>query len=455
MSDVSAHPSTPSRRRGRRRGVEIRPGSVKQARQESGLSLGQVARGDLSRTAIYFVETGKAKPSIETLRLIAERTNKPLEFFLGQGGSVNMDPEAALAEMERLLATGDPAAAAESAENLIAATSDAHVAARARVELALAQLRLGHPVRARSEAGAARVFFMQAKDVHNAALAMGYEAGAAGNMLDPSALSLAKEALALCRSMSPVPSMLEARLLMILGHSYTQAHEYANAIRALEESLGVGTSVQDLHQLSLVYSHLSLNNQELGQLAEAAKYAHRAMAIHETLRDKRSLAFAENNLALLVFMQGDLGGAFRHAESSLKRFDELGYAEGKSNVLMTLAELELARSGYRAAAGYAVAAREVAERMANTVNVAEARMLLGRTLEMQGESQAADIEFGAAVELLDAVGVPERMTRNRAIYADILEARGDLAGANRQLRLALAAVRPSSVALMDTRTATA
>ena len=455
MSEVSAHPSTPGRRRGRRRGVEIRPGSVKQARQESGLSLGQVARSDLSRTAIYFVETGKAKPSIETLRLIAERTNKPLDFFLGQGGSLSMDPEAALAEIERLLSTGDPAGAGASAEKLIAATTDLHVAARARVQLAVAQLRLGHSVRARTEAGAARTFFMQAKDVQNAALAMGYEAGAAGNMVDPSALSIAKEALALCRTASPVPSILEARLLMILGHAYTQAHEYANSIQALEESLGVGTAIQDLHQLSLVYGHLSLNHQELGQFAEAARYAHRAMAIHETLRDKRSLAFAENNLALLVFKQGDLDGALRHAESSLRRFEELGSEEGKSNVLMTLAEILLARSDHRAAAEYAVAAREVAERLASAANVAEARMWLGRIREGQGEQDAADLEFAAALKMLDELGVAERMTRNRAIYADILEARGDLAGANRQLRLALAALRPSSIGFMDARTATA
>src|SRR5436190_16030599 len=143
MSEVSAHPSTPSRRRGRRRGVEIRPGSVKQARQESGLSLGQVARSDLSRTAIYFVETGKAKPSIETLRLIAERTNKPLEFFLGQGAAASLDPGSALAEMERMLAIGDPAGAAKAAGELISVASDPWSVASVRINLALAELRLG------------------------------------------------------------------------------------------------------------------------------------------------------------------------------------------------------------------------------------------------------------------------------------------------------------------------
>jgi len=455
MSEVSAHPSAPNRRRGRRRGVEIRPGSVKQARQESGLILGQIARSDLSRTASYFVETGKAKPSIETLRLIAERTNKPLEFFLGEAGGLVADPEAALVEIERLLSVGQPAAAAESSEKLIASTTDSRVAAQARVQLSLAELRLGHPVRARSEAAAARGYFIQAKDVHMAALAMGYEAGAAGNMQDPGGVTIAEEALALCRTLDPVPSLLEARLLMILGHAYGQVHEYGNAIRVLEESIGIGTAIQDLRQLSLVYSNLSLNHQELAQFAEAARYAHRAMAIHETLQDKRSMAFAANNLALLVFMQGDLAGAFRHAERALRLFEELGSEEGKANLLMTMAELELARFSYASATQYAVAARESAERMGETPNVAEARVWLGRVLEAQGDSAEADAEFDGAFRLLDELGVAERKTRNRVIYADILEARGDLAGANRELRLALAAVRPSSVAFPDTRTATA
>jgi tetratricopeptide (TPR) repeat protein len=428
---------------------------VKQARLESGLSLGQVARSDISRTAIYFVETGKAKPSIETLRLIADRTNKPLEFFLGPAGAISLDPESALAEIERLLATGEPAAAADAAESLIAATPDARVAARARVDLALAHMRLGHPLRARGEAAAARTYFMQVKDVHLAALAMGYEAGAAGNMLDPAALGIAEEALALCRTLSTVPGILEARLLMILGHAYTKAHEFANAIRAYEQSVAIGTAIQDLRQLSLVYSSLSLNYQELGQFAQAAKYSHRAMAIHETLHDKRSLAFGENNLALLLYMQGDLGGAFRHAESSLRLFEELAQEEGKAHVLMTLAELELARSNHDAAARYAAEAREVAERMNETANVAEARMWLGRVFEARGDPRAADAEFEGAFQIFEQLGAPERKTRNRAVYAEIMEGRGDLVGANQQLKLAIAAMGLSAVTLGDIRTATA
>jgi tetratricopeptide (TPR) repeat protein len=435
--------------------VEIRPGSVKQARADSGLSLGQIARGDISRTAIYFVEIGKAKPSIETLRLIAERTNKPLEFFLGQPQASIADPEASLTEIEHLLVMGDPAAAAEAAEALIGATTDARVAARARIHLSLAHIRLGRPVRGRSEAAAARAHFEQAKDVLLAAEALGYEAGAAAIMVDPSAVSLAEEALAMCRSLTPAPSALESRLLFILGNAYGSRHEYKKAIQALEESVAIAGGLQDLRRLSMVYTNLSLNHQELGELAEAARYAHRAIAIHETLHDKRMLAISENNLALLVFMQGDIGGAFRHAEASLRLDEELGIEAGRAHTLMTLAELELARANYEAASRYATDARDLAGRVGETANVAEARMWLGRVFEAQGDRVAADAEFDAALQLFEQVGVPERKTRNRALYADILEGRGDLAGANRQLRLAIAAMGATAVTLGDIGTATA
>src|SRR5260370_7052316 len=86
---------------GRRRGIEIRPGCVKEARQRAGLSLGQIARSDISRTAIYFVETGKAKPSQETLELIAQRTGQTMDFFLRGASKTELHPTAPPPDLDR------------------------------------------------------------------------------------------------------------------------------------------------------------------------------------------------------------------------------------------------------------------------------------------------------------------------------------------------------------------
>lgn len=67
---------------GRRKGVDVVPGRVKQARLEAGLNLGQVAGREVTKAAICLIESGKSRPSQLTLDLIARRTGKPVEWFL-------------------------------------------------------------------------------------------------------------------------------------------------------------------------------------------------------------------------------------------------------------------------------------------------------------------------------------------------------------------------------------
>ena len=63
-------------------------------------------------------------------------------------------------------------------------------------------------------------------------------------------------------------------------------------------------------------------------------------------------------------------------------------------------------------------------------------MWLGRIAEASGQSQKADEEFSETFELLQ--NSTERLSRAHGFYGEILEARGDLAGAVQHLKLALA-----------------
>src|SRR5713226_8328583 len=87
-----------TKRRGRRKGVVVREGSVGQARREAGLTLAEVAGGELSRTAIHLIEKGLARPSMETLEHIAHQTGKPMIFFLPSPE----DPSALFADLNDL-----------------------------------------------------------------------------------------------------------------------------------------------------------------------------------------------------------------------------------------------------------------------------------------------------------------------------------------------------------------
>lgn len=445
--------ATSSRRRGRRRGVEIRPGSVKQARLQAGMSLGQVAREDISRTAIYFVETGKAKPSMETLQLIAERTGKPMEFFLSDaaGGFV---PAIRLAELERLLATGDNAGVVAVAEHALSQNPEADTAARIKLLASMAHLRLAQPVVGRRLAADARVYFEQAGNLEMVAQCLGNEAQGAALMHDPAALSIAQGALATCRSLKPMPKAVEARLLRVLGHSLVHTGRWDEAITVYEQAIDATDVIQDLHQMSLVYAGLSLAYQETGQISEAVRYSQKALTIQEMLRDRLSQARSLNNLGWLLVRIGELESARRHLTQARAIFEEQGVETRKGDILLSLSELELAEGNLAVAASLAREALELATRLGETAIVAESHTILGRVAARQGRQSDADAEFASAIATAEVAGGPRLMEAHEA-YAAVLESRGDLVAANQHLKQAIAAYHPATPAMLESRIAIA
>src|SRR5215831_761038 len=330
-----------ARRRGRRRGIEVRPGSVKQARTMAGLSLGQVARDDISRTAIYFVETGKARPSRETLELIAERTGQPMDFFLTGAGSADQHPATRIAELERLLAVGDNQGVVAAADAAFAQHYDPDTTARMQWLASMAHLRLAHPVIGRRLAVAARSRFEQVGDLEMTAQCLANEAQAATLIQDPSAVHMAEGALATARSLRPRSQVLEARVLRVLGHTLISNMRWNEAIECYRDAIAAADVVQDLQQLSLLYSGMSLAHPEIGQIGEATRYAQKALTIHETLNDRISLARSLNNLGWMLVKLGELPAARSHLDRAIRIFEELGVEPGKAAMLMSLASLEL------------------------------------------------------------------------------------------------------------------
>jgi tetratricopeptide (TPR) repeat protein len=171
------------------------------------------------------------------------------------------------------------------------------------------------------------------------------------------------------------------------------------------------------------------------------------MAIHETLNDRISLARSENNLGLMLLHAGDPAKARGHLERSLQRFEEAGAEAAKAAVLLSLSELALAESDVDEAARFAHAALDLASRLSEESYVSDAHVWLGRIAAAEDDHGTADAEFAAAFDALANLGSPaERSSSAHTNYAEILEARGDMAGALRHLKQALGA-RPSQRAV--------
>ncbi|TME55260.1 MAG: hypothetical protein E6I53_00255 [Chloroflexi bacterium] len=423
-------------------GINLRPGSVKQARVESGFSLAQLGKGHVTAPAIYLIETGRTRPSLPTLEHIARRTGKPVEFFLAEPVGAADDASARLIELEAMVADGRNQDAIALGSSLLERGTSAFRLGRIRFFLAQAYLASSQAERASSLLAEARAHFEAVNDGVMLAECIGAQASLANSTQSKDALALAEQALTVCRALKPAPAPTEARLLGILASALAADREWDRAAAAYEQAIEVGGSVFDLRRVARVYSTLGLAYHQAGEVEPAARYSMRSVALLEVLRDRVALARAENSLAMVLMARGDFAGARGHLDRSLELCDETDLESGRSRVLLSLSELSMQQGNAADARDGAQHALELAERFEEGADIAEAHVLLGRIADVGGEDESADHEFEQAIRGFEALGLHERLLQCHGIYAEILERRGELAKAYVHMKEALQATRP-------------
>ena len=440
-----AESGRPKTRRRRLPGVALRPGSVKEARHEAGLSLAQVGKGHVTAPAIYLIETGRTRPSLPTLEHIAKRTGKPVEFFLADPAGGTDETQARLAELEAMVAEGRYPEAVELGASLLELGTSAYRLGRIRYFVAMAYLQLGQPESGVALLGEARAHFEAINDGVMLAECLGAQATLAYMTQLPDALQLAERALEVCRSLNPIPLPTEARLLGIVANAHVANKDWDRAIELYEAAIDASGSLFDLKRLAAIYSGLGSAYHALGQVDNAARYAMRSVALLEILRDRVSLARAENTLGLILKARGDDAGSRRHLERSNELSPESELGIGRSLVLLSLCELCLEQADVDQASVYAHEALKLAMSLKEGSNVAEAHVWLGRIADRLGETETTDREFELAIHGFRQLGAQERLFHCHGTYAEILEKRGDVAEAYAQMKLALQVSRPGGI----------
>lgn len=405
----------------------------------------------MTRAAIHLIETGKARPSMNTLELIASVTGKPLSFFLADGGRPARrrlrvgatDP--GLDRLEQLAAAGDWRAVKDVAYERLPPARGAGEEALVRYHLGCAQVQLKEGEAALENLRRAQALFRQTGDRWMAVECMDWEAGALYTLERREALGVAEAALRECRGLRPVPVSTEVRILGHMGSIQLAHHEWKKAVAAYEEAVQAAGSLRDLSRLARMYNDLSLAYQELGNLTRAAYYSHKALALAGMQRDRLAAARAENNLGLVLMKQGELDAAERHIRTSLAAFEEVGVVRERSHVLLSLGQLYLQREAYGPAEAYVQQALDLARQQGESMTAGMALQYLGRLAERAGDHAKADGAFNEAITLLSETGVTERLVECHTVYAELLVKRGDKDLAIEHWRQAMALTRPHAV----------
>src|ERR1700682_2001671 len=398
-----------SKYRGRRKGIPIREGSVRQARLEARLSLAQVAADQVSRTAVHHIENVRTKPPLETLRLIARQTRKPIEYFL-----VGTDAHSELTrvydelhQMERLTSARDYEAVILLGLSLLEKGWGNEGAAFVHVYLGQAYCRLVQPAEALKHLPPARAYFEEYGDEWAAIDALDWEASAWDLLEDARAIGLANQALERCRKLEPRPQQMEARILGHLAGMYVGARSWAQAISHYEAAAEAASAVKDLLQLAKMHHGLGVTYTQLEHPTWAREHFEKALALYSIESDLSGVYRVENDIGNLLTQEGQLDSAEHHFLTALAGAEELHMdRRGRGFVLSNLGEVSLRKGRVSEAREYLERAAEVGRSVGERIVLAEVHGIFGQLEERVGNLQAADHHFRKAIQMLGGLWAP-------------------------------------------------
>ena len=403
---------------------------IREARQALGLSLSAVAGTDFSRAFLNQVELGRAQPSMQNLRIIAQRLQRPIEYFLEDPEVSSVAIELTLTEAETHLRSGEPARAEALARRLLERSIPIDVLPRAQLILGNALQRTGAiadsvpifeaAIRS-AERGGWTGLLVELYDALSRSYYLLRRPRDAERWLD--------RALQLYESAGLKDPVLKARILGHRANLHYVSGAPGDAIAAYEAAISAAERGLDMPGLAGIYQGLALSLQQMGDFSRALGYAQRSLRIIETLDDVRMSAQLRHNMAEMLLRQGRPGeaeGMFLDAAARLEQINDFNLLPLP---LAGAAEAALESGGLDRARQLIERALTAEPKSTDPLAAIATHRVAGRISHASADTRAAHSHFERAIADAAGIGSPEVHARVAYDYARALEGEGDAVAA--------------------------
>lgn len=383
---------------------------IRARRKELGLTQSQLGGTDLTKGFISLVEKGRAKPSIETLVLLARRLQKPVGYFLEEGTPLGKKAlSLTVAAAWTALKQGEFTQAAETFSEALAVAEQQHdedAEAEGRIGLgsALAGLRQldlarQHVQRGKELAEAAHAPRHLARVSHVLGLIEYYQR----NLTAARAHFL--EGYRLVQEFGHPDLSLAGSLLLNLGNTYQEIGDYAEATRWFREALSTLEPTQDLHRIGMVHVQLGVAHRETGNHEAALAHLVRAEHIFELLEDIRLLAKARTSIGIMLLEQGEVDDAIGNLESSLHIKEQMGDDPERARTLTELARALVAKRAFPEAEKALAEADRLTKKLQDVTEGARIQVVRARLHRGLGHVPDAVRHYKQAISAFDSLGM--------------------------------------------------
>jgi tetratricopeptide (TPR) repeat protein len=430
----------------------VRPGTpsplgqkIRAARKELGLTLTAVAGHDFSRAFLSQVELGRARPSTETLRIIAQRLQRPIDYFLDDADTSSAALELALAEAEVSLHRGDVVRSEALLRRILSPSVPLELKTRAQLTLAAGHLKQGQAEQAihildealaTAERSGWDALVVELSDRMGSAYYLLRRPHDAGRWFD--------RALDRYQAASLTDPVLRARILGHRANLHYVTGEPVEAISGYQSAIAAAERVLDMPALAGIYEGLALSLQETGQYARALSYAQKSLRIFETLRDVRMTGQLRSNMGEMLLRQGRAAEAERSFKEGVDLLRPIGERRVLPLLITGMSESALEQGALDRAATLIDEGLQLADGSTDPIAKVAAHRVAGRVAVAQGRRAQAHEHFGQAIAVAETIASPELRARAAYDFARALEDEGDVAGAALRFRQAYEAGRATA-----------
>ena len=382
---------------------------IRSRRKELGLTQSKLGGGELTKGFISLVETGRTKPSIETLMLLAGRLQKPVGYFLEEDTPLSRKAlRIMIASAWVALKRAEFTQAAESFEQArgIARKHDEAVEAECCIGLgsALAGLRQLDLARRNVQRGkelaeATGNSQLLVRVNHVFGLIEFYARNFSG------ARQYFLEGHRLLREVGDPDLSLAGEFLLKIGITHEEIGDYDEATRWYQKALSALEPTEDLERIGMIHVRLGVTYRESGHHDIALAQLNRAEHIFELRNSLRLLAQARNSIGITLLEQGKTSEALIQLRSSLNIKEMVGDDPGRARTLTEIARALIAKGAFEEAGDALTQAERLTKKIRDATEGARITLVRARLFRAMGRLTEAVKHYKEAVTSFDKLSM--------------------------------------------------
>ena len=374
---------------------------IRELRRARGFTQRALAGADLSESFISMVEHDKARPSLESLRLLADRLDVPLSTLL-EDRPHPAEAEAHLRHGDVLLRQHQFTSALEhyqAAQALADRTDDPR--RRAEAHLGMGQALLGlrqfdlaesHLQQAETQAeplGDSRLRALVAQACGLLAIRQRRFSAARTHLV---------QAITLIRQTTPPDRRLEAIILTNLGRVYINLTLPMQALECFEGARPLLEAAADPIGLAMLQVNSGMAYAQQQAFDDAAREFRQAAEFLLVQENLQLLGGVKRNLGMLLLDRGDAAAAEPLLRQSLTIARQLADDAGQAHTLTELARAVLSQGRIGEAEEAAAAARRLARHVKDPAEAALATMVLAAAAHRRQRLEEAGARYREAAD---------------------------------------------------------